>query len=481
MLVITVRLLHGTIRAGSADDTAMATAGGGGEWPPSPARVFSALVAADGTGERCQVTDGTELRTLENLGAPVIQADHDVETSNLRPRYVVVDKAGDGTVQNYPGRSSTEVHPGTKMSPRTPRIHYVWSANLEPHELAALKRRAARIGYLGCADSPVQVSVGTAPPAGPETSWVPGTGTTELPVAYPGFLDELDRAFASWSAGEAMRRSWIPTQREHYGLATEAEAEATQQPTVIWLELERPLASWKVLRLTEALRAAVLDQADRLAPEGPLGQRAPWQLHGHSIPEQIQTPYQLVRYLALPNVGHEHSDGAIHGAAVWIPPATQPATVELIRRAVAQIKRLTSPGISVGIAVRGGAGGKRSTQPARWIGPSQRWFSATPVVAERGRRSGPSPSDVRDWFVHAGYPAPAVARISPVPSRPGVARLSGKDVHRSDRDRHPFFWLDVKFVEPVAGPLCIGRSRSFGLGLLAPLPDHQPSVHETRR
>jgi CRISPR-associated protein Csb2 len=46
MLAISVELLHGTFRGASADDTAfMGVDGDSGEWPPSPARLFAALVA----------------------------------------------------------------------------------------------------------------------------------------------------------------------------------------------------------------------------------------------------------------------------------------------------------------------------------------------------------------------------------------------------------------------------------------------------
>jgi CRISPR-associated protein Csb2 len=244
---------------------------------------------------------------------------------------------------------------------------------------------------------------------------------------------------------------------------------------VIWLDLERPLASWKVLRLTETLRAAVIDHADRLTSEGAAGSRAPWQLHGHGVPGDIELPYQLVRYLGLPNVGHEHSDGALHGAAVWVPAATGADTVELIRSSISRITHLSGTAVKVGISLRASTGGKWSTRPQRWIGPSRLWASATPVVAERGRRSGPTAADVRAWFIHAGHPAPDVIRVSAVPTLSGAARLSGRDVHRSNRDRHPYYWLDVEFGEPVAGPVCIGRSRSFGLGLLA--PQSHPTDH----
>ena len=60
MISISVELLHGTFR-GDPDGSANTGRLSRGEWPPSPARLFAALVAADGTGEACQVTDGAEL------------------------------------------------------------------------------------------------------------------------------------------------------------------------------------------------------------------------------------------------------------------------------------------------------------------------------------------------------------------------------------------------------------------------------------
>ena len=76
MLVITVEFLHGTYRA-DPDGTAHTGLLDRGEWPPAPSRLFAALVAADGTGQRCRVTDGSELSFLESLPPPTIRADDD--------------------------------------------------------------------------------------------------------------------------------------------------------------------------------------------------------------------------------------------------------------------------------------------------------------------------------------------------------------------------------------------------------------------
>ena len=41
--------VHGTFRGSGVDDTALSGQGSAAEWPPSPARLFQALVAAGGT------------------------------------------------------------------------------------------------------------------------------------------------------------------------------------------------------------------------------------------------------------------------------------------------------------------------------------------------------------------------------------------------------------------------------------------------
>ena len=73
MLAVSVEFLHGTFR-GDPDGTANTGRLTRGEWPPAPFRLFAALVAADGTRERCTVTDGTELEWFERLPPPVIHA-----------------------------------------------------------------------------------------------------------------------------------------------------------------------------------------------------------------------------------------------------------------------------------------------------------------------------------------------------------------------------------------------------------------------
>ena len=96
MITITVELLHGWARAaGASDEALMGTAGTGGEWPLSPARLFSALVAGGGTGKHRHVSgDDSELLSIEAAGPPTVRADpsSDVAFVPLNERFVVLDQ-----------------------------------------------------------------------------------------------------------------------------------------------------------------------------------------------------------------------------------------------------------------------------------------------------------------------------------------------------------------------------------------------------
>ena len=148
MLSISVELLHGTYR-GDPDGTANTGHLKRGEWPPSPARLFAALVAADGTGDACRVTDGTELEWFEKLPPPVIHADPDPVHQRLQPRFVVQHGGAPakGTHHEYVGRSGAASRAGVRVAPRSNCVVYHWDVT-PPNDtiLEALRRRAARVG-----------------------------------------------------------------------------------------------------------------------------------------------------------------------------------------------------------------------------------------------------------------------------------------------------------------------------------------------
>lgn len=480
MLVIDVELLHGTIRAGSPDDLALTGHDDPGEWPPSPARLFAALVAA-GTRERWVWSDGAELALLERAGHPAIHADgsREILTSPLNPRFVVRNWQKGNTAQEYAARTAEPVRPGTRTCPKHPVATYVWDdLDVDDRDLHALRHRAARIGYLGCADSPVRVKVGVAPPPHLiETVWTPAEdGFTAVPVPFTGLTQVLDKAFDDFTARTerppaGVRRSGYRTERAWYRDPSASSFPADpQQPAVLWLRFDRPIAGRRVLSVTTTLRDAVLD----LYPAPPEG--VPAVLHGH-LDSPGPDGHQQARFLALPRVGDPHADGRIHGGAVWLPAATDALVVEGVRSALVALSRngLTRPGVfATGVTLYDGNPRPWTANPDRWSRPSRHWSSVFPVVHERWTRRGPTLADAAEWCRHAGLPAPVAMRSRRAPYLAGAVDLHPSEAHRPGRDRRPYSHVELRFADLVPGPVAVGRSRSFGLGLMAPVVGTQP-------
>lgn len=475
MLTLHVELLHGHLRAASADDLALTRDGDPGEWPPSPARLVAALTAADGTRDRCRVTSGKELSLFETAPPPRMYASPpgDVLRSPQRARFVVINDRRASTVQEYPAREAQAVRPGTRLCPADPRIAYVWDS-LQPtdEQLVALARRAARVGYIGCADSPARVTVATRlePSSAPATIWeVDADGQHALPVPFPGFVDVLDRAFDAWAAGQPVRRGWFRTELARYRAPDDAPAVADEAawPTTIWLRFDRSLPGRAALRVAERLKSAVIDLYQRHVA-GEAGE-VPWVLHGHN--REAAQGYRVAQWVALPAVGHPHARGQLHGAAIMLP-RLDPRVEEGVRHAIWHLHNLVVPGLpTVGVQPHGGERQPIAAHPSRWRGPARRWLSATPVVHERRVRGGPGLADVALWCRHAGTEAPRRARLSPVPLLEGTPGFTSQEIFR-DREgaRRPYSYLEMEFDRPVEGPIVLGRGRQFGMGLMLPDP-----------
>ncbi|MFS8585275.1 MAG: type I-U CRISPR-associated protein Csb2 [Acidimicrobiia bacterium] len=481
MLTIEVELLHGTIRAGESNDLAMTGADSRGEWPPSPARLVAALVAGDGTRDRCRVTDGTELRVLERAAPPIIHADptDDVARSRLRERFVVVNDKAKSAVQDYPGRTNGVERPGTRLSPRHPRLAYVWpDVEVDEDTMAALRSRAARVGYLGCADSPVRLRVHDGPPSSaPATTRRPDpSGEATLPVPFDGYVEVLDAAYDMFTAGTSARRSWFRSEHARYASPTPTSvASPSREGTMVALRFERPVSGRRVLTVTETLREAVLDLYQRLVAAE--GEELPAVLHGHATPVGSQHAH----FLALPDVGHEHARGRIHGAAIWLPPHAGADVVEGVRQVVWNLTELVRPG-ALEVRVHPWSGESRpwAVVPRRWYGPARRWVTAFPVIHERYVRPHPGLAHVAEWSRHAGIEAPLVdVEQSRVPLIPGAASLHPREALGTRYPRMPYSHMRLTFDRPVTGPVFIGRGRQFGLGLC--VPDDPPATEDGDR
>ena len=478
MLAISVEFLHATYRA-DPDGGAASGRAELGEWPPSVARLLAAFVSADSMGEACRVTDGAELEFLENLGAPVIHAEPNPFHQKLQPRYVVLasKRPEKATHQEYPARTGALVRPGARVALRHARVVYVWEGTDPTTHLRALQLRAARIGYLGCADSPVRVRADVALNDATVASLHPfrphAEGTCMVSVPRPGrHLAALEAAYSDWQErGASVARSQFPALRNlvAYAGPDDMADEDEAGRVIAWLRLRQSIPGRRIADVTAALKAAVMSKYQRL-----YGDPLPRELHGHGFEG---TGFEIARYLALPDAGFDHSDGGIHGAVVWLPRGSEASTVERARAAARSIDALQTPSLSVGVAPWDGELRPVAATPRRWRQPSVAWATAVPAIHERFGRL--SLSELQRWCQHAGLPEPVWFRSARVPLVPGALTLHPSEVQRQapspTEPAKPYSHIALRFAEAVRGPVVIGGGRSRGFGLCVPIDD-QPGA-----
>ena len=465
MLAISVELLHGTFR-GDPDGTANTGHLTRGEWPPSPTRLFAALVAADGTRQRCRVTDGSELAWFERLPPPAIHADGRPCHQRLEPRYVVRHKgnAEKATHQEYVGRSGVLNRAGARVAPRDPRVVYSWDVESPPEEvLEALQRRAARVGYLGASDSPVRVRVSRRPPAASSDTFKPDRrGKLVIDVPAPGRLQVLDRMYDEWCArGASVSRLQFPALEQGVPYRSPGAAEPVDRGEVVaWLRLGDPVSGRRLSMVTARFKEAVLSQHQRIFGEPPA------MLHGHGF---SGSGYEIARYIALPDVGYRWSRGRIHGLALWMPPDDDLAARRRARDAAFAIKQLTGPGVDVSVAPRDGEARPLASHPDRWLRRSRGWVTAFPAIHERRRPL--DLAEVARWCRHAGLPEPMAVRSARTPLVAGALDLAPVEVNRTGRPRLPYSHVELWFAQAVPGPVVLGSGRQRGFGLCVPVDE----------
>ncbi|MDE0320828.1 MAG: type I-U CRISPR-associated protein Csb2 [Acidimicrobiaceae bacterium] len=468
MLTATVEFLHGTFRA-DPDGTAHTGRLSRGEWPPAPSRLFDALVAADGTGDRCRHTDGSELGVLETAPCPSIEASAEVHHQQLNDRFVVLQRGGSAKnqQQEYVARTAALVRPGVRVSPRVPTVQYRWPIEIDDGALRALQVRAARIGYLGCADSPVRVRFARlSDEAAPRAEvFVPDeAGDVAIGVPVPGRVEMLDAAFTTWTVnGTSVGRSQFPAlvTKATYRSPSVAEGAAAHGCVVAAVILRPAVSGRRVAAVAATFKAAVLQRFQDHHDAEP-----PGVLHGHGFEG---TGYDLARYLSLPDVGHAHARGRIHAVALWLPPECDESIGTAAREIVHSIRRFVGQGVNVSAEAWDGQRRPLAARPDRWTRPSRRWVTVFPAIHER--HVPLTLEEVGRWCQHAGLPQPVSFRSSRSPLLKGGASLAPTEVHRPGKPQRSYSHVELLFDKPVAGPVVIGSGRQRGLGLCLPVGD----------
>ena len=443
MVAIEVNFLTGRYVATSHHDRRRT------EWPPDPARVFSALVATWADADEPDPLERQALEWLEAQPHPAVAAS-DAASRKVVSHFVPVNDSSvvspsayskrfekherlrdeltealfesDGEITrsvtgirtqirkqldvsslvseagNTNPKSAVELLPEGRgkqerwfpsVRPDIPRVTYIWLTDPPQFLESALDSLLARVTRLGHSSTLVSCTLSDDPPV-PE--YVPGNGLTVMRSVRRGQLAALERAHLQH---RAIRPRTLPSVSVRYRAVSDG-AESSQHlraDTVgEWLVFEfaprsRGFPSSWTVEVTETLRKAIFLYAADPLPEG---------LSGH-LPDGTPSTRPHAAFLALPWVGHAHADGRLMGVAVGMPDALEGESKRALLRAVGTWERSVSP-LSLTFGRQGvlemerliGSSALATLQPGLWRRPSRRWVSATPVAlpTHPGRLTG---------------------------------------------------------------------------------------------
>ena len=551
MLGIEVELLAGRYAATAHNDRGRA------EWPPHPARFFSALVAALHDNEPVDQAERAALVWLEAQPPPSLDVDEvagrravmdvyvpvndvslvgDLERPlraaraqaarltaenrtaqnerDLKAARKAVEKEEKKLVQTLAGLQVAEPNPSKEalkiasallpqgrtrqvrtfpvVFPERRSFTFAWEAQPPGDVRAALDRLCARVVRLGHSSSLVRCLVVDRPV---QPTLVPDSeGGHILRTVTDGQLTRLEHEFQRHRAVESRI---LPSRAVRYGRPRPSADRRLPAPSIFsdqWIVFERvggarPLSS-RGTDLARALRDALIEQhgARTLPPA----------LSGHR-PDGGPADSHHVAFVALPFVAHDHADASIQGCAIVPPRELAAADREELLRLIARWEAgrgredgtmsLAGGSLPEVQVRRNETPGKVSLRPTTWCRWSRRFLTATPIALDRhpgdlrANRAGAArkaASEAQEIIAtacqHIGLPRPASVEISLAPLLPGAQPVRSflPWPNRPGRPRRARVHADIRFAEPVQGPVILGAARFFGLGLCLPVVKDLP-------
>lgn len=422
------------------------------EWPPHPARLFSALVAAWADADEVDASERAALEWLESQAPPDIAASEAVPRKAVSHFVPVNDisvvsrswyerrannvsglaaqlhaelaaSGGDvtkratqverkltrardvegqvGIAGNTPPASAVAMLPERRgkqgrffpsVTPHDPRVSFLWGVPAPDEVAEALDRLLRRVTRLGHPSSLVSCRL-IANASG--ATFEIGEDGDNMRAVRRGQLAELERQF---SRHRGLKPRALPYENVQY----RAVAKSAQQPdrerkpntAGQWIVFEfmpgsRSYPATRAVELATALRAAVFHHADNPIPE---------EISGH-LPDGRPTAVPHVAFLPLPYVGFEHADGRLLGLAVSVPDPVSADARRAVYRAIGNWEQSARhDGLRLTLGAQGMVHLRRqrgpatlvSLRPGAWSRDSCRWVSATPIALPRhpGRLGG---------------------------------------------------------------------------------------------
>jgi len=454
------------------------------EWPPSPMRLFQALLAGSRAG--CRDSDWSQMkaeayRWLERREPPIIIAPPARRAAGYT--LFVPDNDSDTKFERHERLAKKTVRPHRILSDGPATLHYLWDIAQDEWEqvsplaevLAAEARHLTTLGWgidQAVAQGRILNRAEARELAGQRwRPWdVPFSSGAKLRVPKSGSLDDLERAYEAFRNRLSMNLPPGAREPRVFGARVYVRVGALPPRPHVAFELPDGVAfrgedAAKVAAMLRSLacQSAKEDAGAHAFPGGPEVYVAGHVEHGTDV-----TPARF-SYLPLPSIGHEHADGMIRRLLI-----AEPFGGNGVHATWAQ-QRLRNG------TLRDEHGNERGVLLDLWRPSSRRvvelyvreskcWQSVTPVVLP-GFDDGRHVKAERLFLkavAQAGIPIEAVESFTlrKAPFWPGATHPRHYFV--PEYMRHFSRWhVAVCFREPISGPLALGVGRHVGLGLFA--------------
>ena len=500
------------------------------DWPPSPARLFQALVAGAARGDTLPEEDRRAFAWLEELNPPIINAPLMRAGQSFR-NYVPnndLDAVGGDPERVSKIRAPKLIRP-TLFDAEAPLL-YVWTIDDAPDAQANARRICAIAEQLYQLGRGIDMAWAAGEILGAEEAEArlaaggvlhrPSDGVADATLAVP-----LKGSFESLVLRHKKMRGRFQTLYESKPGKKQPDRKVAigqifvqppkprfrqvsygSPPTRLLFDLVGEKASWRLDRIVE-LTQRVRDGAaqrlkDKLIREAEKVHNA---LVGRRDANEADKAAR-VRVTPLPSIGHRHADRAIRRILVEIPPNC-PLRADDVAWALSDLLLISddgeiiselAPAVEQGMLAHYGVGDAKPARLWRTVTPAalpqavaRRRIDPNRLAAEA--ESGAARLDAKSGEERAGEERRAVGAVahalrhSGVSSRPSCVRVQREPFDAKGARAEAFapgtrfakerLWhVEVAFAEAISGPLVLGDGRYLGLGLMAPAAEARRDV-----
>lgn len=481
---------------------------GSPEWPPSPARVFQALVAGSARGHLLSDVTRSALEWLERLPPPLIASPR----ARVGSRVDLFVPNNDADTRDDPRdvseiRTSKVVHP-MLVEDDAPLL-YAWTATEDTTPAKVIIDAAEDLYQLGRGVDMAWAVGEVLDDDGLErrlrnyagTIHRPSSGTTSKMLACPepGSLVSLhERHRTTKLRAEGGKWFFKNAPKPRFRGVSYARTQRLILYDLIDRTDDKKSWPWPLhhtVKLVEKLRDAAVAKLREGLPES-LTQIDQALIGRRADGSNPSPPQNRVRFIPLPSIGFEYADRAIRRVVIEIPSGA-PLPAADLEWAFSGLE--PAGGTAPFVLTRASDTGMLR----HYEGPSFHWRSVTAIALpesaqrrriepmrrrkeakdgrERAMEEKQAVTAVHEALRHAEVRATAVSvrvQREPFEGRGSRAEPFSEET-RFAKER--LWHLDIEFDRQVSGPLVIGDGRFLGLGLMSPVTAVRAALDSPRK